>query len=113
MTMTCGDLEWWTDSLGDTMGLRWFDPGTDELFDLTGKTFKLELRRPRDTIVNAPGKTTGMQGGDGGVDGDDPNLVVTWSPADVAGLSGFYWVRITEETYDISTPLFRVRFREP
>ena len=112
----CCDLpDYWDDQLEPTWGLIWRDrpPNRGGIpIDFSSSAFELEFRRPRDTVVRT--KTTGIVGGNGGVDptNPDPNVVVTWQAGDFTGLSGNYYLRLKEETTDlVLDPMPRIRIR--
>jgi hypothetical protein len=97
--MDCCDLgSRWEDATSPaTWGLRWFsDSAQTQLRNLIGHTFEVEFHKPKGSIVQT--KTTGIVGGDGGLQGEDPNVVVTWDPDEFAGLSGTYWLRVVDLT---------------
>jgi hypothetical protein len=80
-----------------TWGLHWY---SDRLMttkrNLTGHSFAVEFHKPKGSVVKT--KTDGDVGGDGGVSGADPNVVITWNPDEFDGLEGTYWLRVVDLT---------------
>jgi hypothetical protein len=96
----CDFGTYWSDQLAPaTWGLHWYrDRAKTDLIDFSGGVFELEFRKPKDTVVKT--KVAGIVGGNGGVDGTDPNVVVTLLAGDFDTLDGTYWLRIKEENSD-------------
>ncbi len=87
---------YYNDEVGTTLPFHWRSATTDLPLNLVGHTFRLKLMRPLGTVVKT--KLVGIVGGDGGVDGDQPNVTVTWASNDLAGLDGIYWVMLEDLT---------------
>jgi hypothetical protein len=115
MAAACCEREYWDDEVGKTWGFFWRSKDTGELLDLTAHSFRLDILQPSDEIVTS--KTLGLVGGNGGVDGTDPNFVVTWLAGDFTGLEGWYSLAATDLAaggvtwYPSQYPRMRIRPR--
>jgi hypothetical protein len=85
----------WDDEIV-SYGILWLESKGGEPKDVTGHAFEVELRRPSNTVIRT--KVDGVQGGDGGLSGTDPNVVISWEAGDLTGLDGRYSLRIKNTT---------------
>jgi hypothetical protein len=84
--------EYWDDETGGTYGIQWWEG--NEILDFTFADLEVDLVRPKGTVVRT--KTSNVQGGDGGLFVDEPNVVITWNAGDFTGLSGTYTLQVHE-----------------